>query len=481
MTQPIVEPCGRGIIGAQPGPRELGREFALPRRRMVLAACVLASSMAYIDGSVLVVALPKLRAHFAADLASVQWVLTGYLLALASLTLIGGALADVYGKARVLAIGCVLFALASIGCALAPSAVALVVGRIAQGVAAALVAPASLALIGATYPRDERNAAVAIWAGASALTTAAGPVLGGLLIDTFGWQSIFWINPPIALLAVAILATSAPADRPEQHRFDFVGAGILAGVLAALAWALGRIGSSDRVAADAGSSLGLVIAIGLAAGGLAAYAHWESVSKHPMTPPYLMHNQVFVGLNLATLMVYAGLSIMFFLLPFNLIDRRGLSSTGAAFVLLPFTLAMAVLSPAFGRLADAVGPRVMLIVGPIGAAFAFIWLALGQDASLTFGVIGPMAVLGISLAALVAPLTTSVLSSIGSADEGLASGVNNAVSRIAQLVGIALAAGAGSFAFGYQTSLAGAAALSIAAAATAAATVPAMAAKSARH
>jgi MFS family permease len=316
MTQPIVEPCGRGIIDAQPCPRELGREIALPRRRMVLAACVLASSMAYIDGSVLVVALPKLRAHFAADLASVQWVLTGYLLTLASLTLIGGALADVYGKARVLAIGCVLFALASIGCALAPSAVALIIGRIAQGAAAALVAPASLALIGATYPRDERNAAVAIWAGASALTTAAGPLLGGLLIDTFGWQSIFWINPPIALLAVAILATFAPADRPEQHRFDFVGAGILAGVLAALAWALGRIGSSDR--ADAGSSLAIVIAIGLAAGGLVAYARWESVSKHPMTPPYLLHNQAFVGLNLATLMVYAGLSIMFFLLPFNL-------------------------------------------------------------------------------------------------------------------------------------------------------------------
>ena len=477
MTQPIVEPCGRGIVQAQPCPRELGREISLPRRRIVLAACVLASSMAFIDGSVLTVALPKLRAHFVADLASVQWVLTGYLLALASLTLIGGALADVYGKARVLAIGCILFALASIGCALAPSAAALVVGRIAQGVAAALVAPASLALIGATYPRDERNAAVAIWAGASALTTAAGPVLGGLLIDTFGWQSIFWINPPIAFLTVALLATAAPADRREQHRFDFIGAGILAGVLAALAWALGRIGSNDQVTGGAGSPLGIVIAIGLAAGGLAAYARWESISKHPMTPPYLLRNHTFVGLNLATLMVYVGLSIMFFLLPFNLIDRRGLSSTGAALVLLPFTLAMAVLSPAFGRLADAVGPRVMLIVGPIGAALAFIWLAIGQASSLTFGVIGPMAVLGVSFAALVAPLTASVLSSIGSVDEGLASGVNNAVSRIAQLVGVALAAGAGSFAFGYQTSFVGAAALSIAAAATIAATVPAMSTK----
>ena len=167
MAQPFVEPCSRGIIAAQPCPRELGREVAPRRRRIVLAACVLASSMAFIDGSALTVALPKLRAHFGADLASVQWVLNGYLLALASLTMNGGALADVYGKARVLSIGCVLFALASIGCAIVPSAAALVACRIAQGVAAALVAPASLALIGAIYPRDERNAAVAIWAGAS--------------------------------------------------------------------------------------------------------------------------------------------------------------------------------------------------------------------------------------------------------------------------------------------------------------------------
>jgi MFS family permease len=235
MAQPFVEPCSRGIIAAQPCPRELGREVAPRRRRMVLAACVLASSMAFIDGSALTVALPKLRAHFGADLASVQWVLNGYLLALASLTMNGGALADVYGKARVLSIGSVLFAMASIGCAIVPSATALVTCRIAQGVAAALVAPASLALIGAIYPRDERNSAVAIWAGASALTTAAGPALGGLLTDQFGWQSIFWINPPIAVAAVGLLATFAPADhRERRRRLDLIGAGILAAVLATL-------------------------------------------------------------------------------------------------------------------------------------------------------------------------------------------------------------------------------------------------------
>ncbi len=180
MAQPFAEPCSRGIIIAEPCPRELGREVAPQRRKIVLAACVLASSMAFIDGSALTVALPALRADFGADLVSVQWVLNAYVLALASLTLIGGALADVYGKARMLAVGCLLFGLASAACALAPSAAWLIVARAVQGVAAAIVTPASLALIGATYPRDERNQAIGVWAAASALTTAGGPDPGGL-------------------------------------------------------------------------------------------------------------------------------------------------------------------------------------------------------------------------------------------------------------------------------------------------------------
>jgi MFS family permease len=196
MAQPIVEPCSRGLITAQPCPRELGRETSPRQRSMVLAGCVLASSMAFIDGSALTVALPKLRAALGADLASVQWVLNGYMLALASLTLVGGALADAHGKARMLSIGCILFGAASIGCALAPSAGWLVAARVLQGVAAALLTPASLALIGATYPKDERNRVIAVWAAASALTTAAGPVLGGWLTETFGWQAVFWVNPP---------------------------------------------------------------------------------------------------------------------------------------------------------------------------------------------------------------------------------------------------------------------------------------------
>ena len=480
MAQPFVEPCSRGVIDAEPCPRELGREAPPRRRRMVLAACVLASSMAFIDGTALLVALPRLRADFAADLASVQWVLNGYMLALASLTLIGGALADVYGKARMLALGCVLFGLASAACALAPSPAWLIAARVVQGAAAAIVAPASLALIGATYPRAERNWAIGVWAAASALTTAGGPVLGGWLTETFGWPSVFWINPPLALVAVGVLLVFAPKDGRIQRRFDVIGAAILASAIGALAWALSQIGPSQAgAAADAPAQMGTVLTIvaGLGIVGLAVYVFWEGRSEHPMTPPRLVENRAFLGLNVATLMVYAGVSIMFFLLPFDLVDRRALSSTDAGMAFLPFTLAVGLLSGVFGGLADKIGARAMLIAGPAGAALAYVWMALGQEESLMLGVIIPMTLLGLSFAVLVAPLTASVMSSVDQTDEGLASGINNAASRIAQLAGVALAAGVASFESGYEVGLAVAAATSIGGAFTAAITPTPAAAK----
>jgi len=479
MAQPFLEPSSRGLIAAEPCPRELGREIAPERRRMVLAACVLASSMAFIDGSALTVALPRLRTDLGADLASMQWVLNGYVLALASLTLIGGALADAHGKARMLAIGCLLFALASAACAVAPSAAWLIAARVVQGIAAAILTPASLAVIGATYPRDERSRAIGLWASASALTTVGGPVLGGWLTENYGWQLIFWINPPLALIAVGILMAFAPEDPREPSRFDVVGAAILAAALGALAWALSRIGPGGYDGAtDASSLSSIAIVAGLSVVGLAVYAFWERRTEHPMTPPRLLANRAFVGLNVATLLIYAGLSIMFFLMPFDLVDRRGLSATGAGLVFLPFTLGVGLLSRFFGAMADTIGARVMLIAGPVGAALAYVWMAVGQEASLMVGAIGPMALLGISFAVLVAPLTASVMSSVNQADEGLASGINNAASRIAQLAGVALAAGVASFASGYEVGLTVAAAITIAGAFVVAATVPPTAATS---
>jgi EmrB/QacA subfamily drug resistance transporter len=447
---------------------------------MVLTACVLASSMAFIDGAALPVALPRLRADLGADLVSVQWVLNGYMLALASLTLIGGALADVYGKARMLGLGCVLFGLASAACALAPSPTWLIAARVAQGAAAAIVTPASLALIGATYPRAERNRAIGVWAAASALTTAGGPVLGGWLTEAFGWTSVFWINPPLALVAAGVLLIFAPKDGRIRRRFDLIGAAILASAIGGLTWALSQIGTTealDAAGTPAQRATVLMIAAWLGIVGLAVYAFWERRTEHPMTPPRLLENRAFLGLNIATLMVYAGVSIMFFLLPFDLVDRRALSSTDAGLAFLPFTLGVGLLSNAFGRLADKIGARAMLIAGPAGAALAYVWMALGHEGSLMLGVIGPMTLLGLSFAVLVAPLTASVMSSVDQADEGLASGINNAASRIAQLAGVALAAGVASFASGYEVGLAVAAATSIGGALTASMTLTPAAAK----
>ena len=332
--------------------------------------------MAFIDGSALTVALPKLRAFFDADLASVQWVLNGYILALAALTLIGGALADHYGKAHMLGVGCIGFGLASAACVVAPSVEWLIAFRVAQGISAAILTPSSLALIGATYPKEERNHAIGVWAAASALTTAGGPVLGGWLTENFGWQWVFAINPPLALIAVALLLAYAPADQHATRQFDVVGAAILAGALGALSWALNEIGP-DKVGVANGVTTAVVTVLGVSM--LAGYAVWELASTHPMTPPRLMGNRTFVGLNVATLLIYAGLSIMFFLLSFDLIDRRGLTPTDAGLAFLPFTLGVGFLSQPFGAAADKIGARTMLIAGPLGAALALLLLALGKS------------------------------------------------------------------------------------------------------
>jgi len=463
MVQPFVDSCGGGVINAEPCPRELGREIPQSRRRIVLVACVLASSMAFIDGAVLTVALPSLRVALAADLATVQWVMNAYLLALAALTLIGGALADAYGKARMLAIGCLMFGAVSVACALAPSIGWLIGARATQGAAAALLTPSSLALIGATYPKDERAGAIGVWAAASALTSAAGPVVGGWLTGKFGWHAVFWINPPVAAVAVALLWLSAPADRIVPRRFDFVGASLIALSLGALTWSLSQIGGSPPRAASTFVSDTLTLAAGvLGLAGLGVYVAWERVSAHPMTPPRLAHNRALVGFNAATLLIYGGLAIMFFLLPFELVDRRALPAASAGLAFLPFTLGVGLLSQFFGSLADRFGARRMLVAGAVGASAAYIWMALAQGAGLFGAVLVPQTVLGISFAILVAPLTAAVMSSVTSSDQGLASGINNAASRVAQLAGVALAAGVGTLSSGWQWGLFTAAALSAA-------------------
>ncbi|MEE2690213.1 MAG: MFS transporter [Pseudomonadota bacterium] len=474
MAQPYPQPCDRGVIEAQPSPKAETEEAGPAQKRLALAASILASSMAFIDGSALTVALPALRADFAADLAAVQWVLNGYVLALAALTLIGGALADAYGKRRMLTIGAGLFGLASAFCALAGSPEALVAARIAQGAAAAILTPASLALIGAVYPKAERSTAIGAWAAASALAGAGGPILGGWLTESFGWPAVFWLNPPLALLVIAVLSRLGVEERLERRGFDYAGAAILAAALAALAYALSEAGPKQ---ASASSASGWIAAVGVAgAAGLVAYAFWERRAPAPMTPPRLFANRPFAGLNAATLAIYAALSIMFFLAPFDLVDRRGLSPTEAGLVFLPFTLGVGFLSRAFGGLADQIGPRMPIAGGALLAGLAYLLLIAGYDAPLWLGVVAPMALLGLGFAILVAPLTASVMSSVDDRDEGLASGVNNTASRIAQFVGVALAAGLAGFAGGYAVGMGAAAALSCVGAAVVLASVPGRAA-----
>ncbi len=451
MTAVLREPCARNLINAEPCPDELGRTGSLAQRRLVLAACILASSMAFIDGSALTVALPALRDDFGASIASVQWIINAYVLALAAFVLIGGAMADVYGKTRILIIGCVAFGAASAWCALSASPEMLIAARFFQGLAAALVAPASLALIGAVYPKKDRNKAIGVWASASALTTAAGPLLGGWLTQSFGWQAIFWLNPPLAAAAIAILAVARPPDYPAPRPFDVAGAGILFAALGLAAWGLSAAGPSEAAGHAAGVRIGLPAVAAVLAGAALTFAYfvWERRTAHPMTPPRLFSNREFVGLNLATLFIYAGLSVIFFLLPFELIDRRGLSPTAAGAAFLPFTLSVGFLSSPIGALADRFGARAMLAAGCLLAAAAYAIFALARGADFFVGVILPMGVLGLAFAATVGPLTAAVLSSVEASDEGLASGVSNAASRIAQLVGVALAAGIAGLASGF--------------------------------
>ena len=476
MAQPYTQPCDHGVIEAEPCPREAGREVSPQTRRIVLTACILASSMAFIDGSALTVALPALKADFDTGLATVQWVVNGYVLALAALTMAGGAMADIFGKQRMLIIGCIAFGAASAACALAPDPLWLIIARIAQGAAAAILTPASLALIGAVYPKEERGAAIGAWAAASALTTAGGPALGGWLTETFGWQSIFWINPPIAAAAVALLLLSTPSVPRQDRRFDIPGAAILALSLAGFAWGLSEVGPGEAahlegaVGATPWPFILFVIAASLA--GSTAFAFWEKRTDHPMIPPRLFQDGAFTGLNAATLMIYLGLSIMFFVLPFELIEQREITPTEAGLAFLPFTLGMGIFSRLFGGLADTIGARKMLIAGAAATAASFLLFVFLREQSLWLGVIFPMAVLGVAFSVIVAPLTAAVMSTVEPSDEGLASGVNNTASRIAQMTGVALAAGLATFPAGFVVAMSAAAAAALVGAVIVYVTVP---------
>jgi len=401
-------------------------------RRAVLAATVLGSSLGFIDGAIVNVALPALQAAFNASAALVQWVINAYLLLLGALVLVGGAAADRYGRRRIFMAGIALFAAASLACALAPGAAWLVAARALQGFAAALMTPASLALVGACFPEQERARAFGVWAGAGALTTAFGPVLGGWLVDTVGWRAIFLVNLPLAALALAIAAWKVPESRDDAAQpIDALGA-----LLAALG--LGALTFGLTVAPERAWDTSTLAWVGggvLLFGGFLAFEHR---ARAPMMPLAVFRSRAFSTLNAMTLLLYFALSGVVFLLPFELIRVEGYTATAAGAALLPLALVMGLLSSPAGRLARRMGERVQLASGPVVAAAGIAWLGMAGTGSYWTARLPGLFTLAIGMALTVGPLTAAVMSAVDARHAGLASGVNNAVARIAGLLAVAV-------------------------------------------
>lgn len=404
-------------------------------RPWVLAATILGSSMAFIDGSVVSVALPAMQADLAAPMSEAQWIVNAYMLLLGALILSGGAAGDRFGRRKTFVIGVIVFTLASVACGLAPGAGWLTAARALQGVGAALLVPSSLAIISSAFPEKERGRAIGTWAGASALTTSLGPVLGGWLTDTWSWRAIFFINVPVAAAAIAITLWHTPEshDRTAGAHLDWIGAALAVVGLGALTFGLTLASDANWLNPRVLASLLLGTVV------LAAFVWFESRTATPMMPLPLFRDPNFSGANAITLFLYFALAGVMFFLPFNLIRVQGYSAALAGAAFLPLSLVMGTLSRGSGALIERFGARRMLIVGPAIAAVGLALFALpgiGGSYWTTFFV--PMAVLGFGMAVSVAPLTTTVMRGADDRYAGVASGINNATARVAGTLAVAL-------------------------------------------
>lgn len=430
MVNPKARPCGEAII------RSTGVTLDCARRqkRWVLTASVLASTMAFVDESVVNVALPRMQTDLGTTLVAMQWVVNAYTLCMSALLLIGGAAGDQLGRRRMFLIGVVIFGIASLGCGLASGVNVLIASRAIQGVGAALLIPCSLAIIGAAFNENERGAAIGIWSGASAVAAGLGPLLGGWLVDHTSWRAIFLINPLLAMLAVWIGVRQLPESRDPAagSHLDWRGAFLVFAGLGLLVYGLIE-------AAVVGWHSAVVLG-SIAAGSLllVSFVFAERYSPAPMMPLELFRSSTFSGVNLLTLLLYGALGGAFFFVPFLLIQVHGFSATATGAVFLPFTLILGVLSRWSGGLTDRVGARAPLIIGPSVVALGFVLLAMATSDERYWALLAPMLVLGLGMAITVAPLTTTVVNSVPARQTGVASGINNAVASVASLLMIAI-------------------------------------------
>jgi EmrB/QacA subfamily drug resistance transporter len=426
----LQEPCDENVIRSEPA----GAPCPKVRGRWILAATILASSMAFIDGTVVNVALPALQTNLNATAVDVQWVIEAYALFLSALLLVGGSLGDHYGRRRIFLLGVTIFALASGVCGLVGDIRQLIVARAFQGCGAALLVPGSLAILSNSFSERERGSAIGVWSGFSAITTAIGPVLGGWLIEHVSWRAVFFINLPIALVVILIsLRYVAENSNRESRRVDWFGASLAALGLGALVY--GLIESSQAGFTDRSVIIVLTAAIVI----LILFLFVQSRLSQPMLPLTLFRSRTFAGTNFLTFLLYAALGGTFFFLPLNLIQVQRYSPTAAGAALLPFVLIMSFLSRWSGGLVVRYGPRLPLVIGPVLAAVGYsLFVIPGIGGSYWTKFFPPVVVLGLGMAVTVAPLTTTVMNSIAQARAGIASGVNNAVARTASLIAIAV-------------------------------------------